>query len=622
MNTQFRFSGSLLLSITLAAQLLVPCSLLLAQGGSLTPPGAPAPMMKTLQQVEPRTDIAELTGDATAQKIITSGGSYYLTGNLFPDVLGKDTIRVDFLAAPVTIDLNGFTLSNFTLGQSAIKLPASNAKVIIRNGTIIASGGTTNLAIGGACPNVLCENLQIISNGAAAITLGTDGVVDRCRLISGGIQALDRTIVRDSVISAAGINDVLINIVGTDAQVTGVSFTAARGQIAVGDRGLVADCQINSGGHPTFQANAAVLQTGRGAVVRNCSIAAGTTVGSAIGVGSGSLITGCRVTSAFRDGISSAAAANVTVESCAFQDFGRDGIKLAGNARVRDCTVEGSGLNDDGIELGGGSVVTGCRVSTNGGAGISVGTDSVIAHCTSVTNGSGISTSTGASVSHCSANGNGIGILVGDGSTVSHCTANNNDGTAGIQAGLGCTIYHCTARANTAVLTSSFGITTSSECQVVGCTVTNNTNTNATPTSTTGGGINVGSASTVKDCTVQGNKGDGIRATSLCQIIGNTCDGNGNGASAGDGAGIHTTSTRNRIEGNTATGNDRGIDVDSTLSLIIRNSAGNNTTNYEIAASNRYGPIVDLTAAGSAAVSGSSAASVLTNTDPNANFSH
>ncbi|MBX7208738.1 MAG: hypothetical protein K1X78_10530 [Verrucomicrobiaceae bacterium] len=50
--------------------------------------------------------------------------------------------------------------------------------------------------------------------------------------------------------------------------------------------------------------------------------------------------------------------------------------------------------------------------------------------------------------------------------------------------------------------------------------------------------------------------------------------------------------------------------------------AGINTTNYEIVASNRYGPIVDLTAPGSAAVSGSSAASVLTNTEPNANFSH
>ena len=67
----------------------------------------------------------------------------------------------------------------------------------------------------------------------------------------------------------------------------------------------------------------------------------------------------------------------------------------------------------------------------------------------------------------------------------------------------------------------------------------------------------------------------------------------------------------------------RGIDVDSTGSLIIKNSASLNTiTNYEIAVSNRYGPIVDLTAPGSAAVSGSSAASVLTNTEPNANFSY
>ena len=39
-------------------------------------------MMKTLQQVEPRTDVATLAGDATAVFVITSPGSYYLSGNV------------------------------------------------------------------------------------------------------------------------------------------------------------------------------------------------------------------------------------------------------------------------------------------------------------------------------------------------------------------------------------------------------------------------------------------------------------------------------------------------------------------------------------------------------------
>ena len=589
-------------TLLLTALLFAPASLLLAQGGSLTPPGPPAPMMKTLQQIEPRTDIAELPGDATAVKIISAPGSYYLTGDL-AGATGKDTIRVEATAGRVTIDLGGFSLTATGAGRSAILLLATNEMIIIRKGGIVANADATTLAVGGTGKHVVCEDLKITSNGAAALTLGADGIVDRCRISDGGISGLDRTIVRDSVISALGVNDVLISIAGSDAQVTGVSFTVGRGQVAVGDRALVADCQIKSGGTPTFLAIGSVLQTGQGAVVRDCTISAGTTAGSAIGIGSGSLVKGCRVTSASRDGISSASSANVTVESCSFQNYGRDGIKLAGSARVRDCFAEGSGLNDAGFELGGGSIVTGCRVSLNGGAGISVGSESIIAHCSSVVNGTGILASTETSVSHCTANRNGIGILVGDGSTVSDCTANNNDGGVGIQAGLGCTISHCTTRANTSVTTSSFAITTGGESTVIACTVTNTTTTNATPTSSTGGGISLGGASTVKDCTVQGNKGDGIRAASNCQIIGNTSD--GNGLSTGDGAGIHTTGSRNRIESNIVSNNDRGIDVDSTLSLIIGNSAANNTTNYDIAASNRYGPIIDISATGSAAVSGS-----------------
>src|SRR5215471_8280416 len=51
---------------------LSPC---LAQG-SLTPPGPPAPMMRSLDQIEPRTPIS------SAPFMISQAGSYYLTTNL------------------------------------------------------------------------------------------------------------------------------------------------------------------------------------------------------------------------------------------------------------------------------------------------------------------------------------------------------------------------------------------------------------------------------------------------------------------------------------------------------------------------------------------------------------
>ena len=46
--------------------------------GSLTPPGAPGSVMKTLSQIEPRTAITNLP------LVITKPGSYYLTSNLVP----------------------------------------------------------------------------------------------------------------------------------------------------------------------------------------------------------------------------------------------------------------------------------------------------------------------------------------------------------------------------------------------------------------------------------------------------------------------------------------------------------------------------------------------------------
>jgi hypothetical protein len=46
------------------ASLLQPISSVLAQGPLTPPPGAPAPTMKTLQQIEPRKDLATVGSDA------------------------------------------------------------------------------------------------------------------------------------------------------------------------------------------------------------------------------------------------------------------------------------------------------------------------------------------------------------------------------------------------------------------------------------------------------------------------------------------------------------------------------------------------------------------------------
>ena len=81
----------------------------LAQG-DLTPPGAPAPTMKTLDQIEARTPISILP------YTIDSSGSYYLTNNISTD---GDGIIIS--SNNVSLDLNGFTISGSNTGSSVIE---------------------------------------------------------------------------------------------------------------------------------------------------------------------------------------------------------------------------------------------------------------------------------------------------------------------------------------------------------------------------------------------------------------------------------------------------------------------------------------------------------------------
>jgi hypothetical protein len=106
---------------------------LLAQG-SLTPPGAPAPTMKTLAQIEPRTPIS------FAPFTITAPGSYYLTTNV--TVSGGDAVTI--AADEVTLDLNGFSISSTAASANgtAVLLSGGRANVTVLNGFI--RGNVTN----------------------------------------------------------------------------------------------------------------------------------------------------------------------------------------------------------------------------------------------------------------------------------------------------------------------------------------------------------------------------------------------------------------------------------------------------------------------------------------------
>ena len=291
----------------------------------------------------------------------------------------------------------------------------------------------------------------------------------------------------------------------------------------------------------------------------------------------------------FFDGVSVTVAnlSNVTVINGSVRGWGSDGVDLGSfavlNGRIEG--VHGSGNVGTGVRGGNSFAVANCSANANTGFGIVVGGGSAVTNCTASSNtNTGLFSFTGCTITNCAAFSNGIlGFSVSTGSTVTNCSAVSNTGN-GFSVALACTVIDCSAYQNT------------------------------------GDGIVVTSGSTIADCTATFNSGDGIEVGSDCTVRGNTCDNNGNGTS--DGAGIHATGNDNRIEGNQCTDADRGIDVDSIGNIIFRNTCAGNTPNWDIAANNYYGPIIDRTGVLTAAVNGPAAAGTLATSDPNANFSY
>jgi parallel beta-helix repeat protein len=274
--------------------------------------------------------------------------------------------------------------------------------------------------------------------------------------------------------------------------------------------------------------------------------------------------------------------------------FGGRGSKL------RDLDV--SGCTSKAILAGPGALLESCHVHDNTGS-------------------HGFSCNTGCSLSNCTATNNTVtyAMATGVGSTVVNCTASNNTCGVAILVDAGSTVTNCNALGNIGTDVFSCGISIGTGSTITASTAYANWSYNANLSAKTGMGFDVGGGSTIQGCTAVNNRGNGIRLIGSSLVRGNNCAFNG---SSGDGAGIHAISSSNRIEGNSVVGNDRGIDVDGSGNVIVSNTAKQNTTNYDIAANNVFGPIVDRTAAASAAVAGNSAPSSMGTTDPWANVSY
>jgi hypothetical protein len=336
--------------------------------GSLTPPGAPAPSMKTLAQIEPRIPISIIPTN------ITAPGSYYLTTNL---VGAAGTNGITIFASNVTLDLMGFELVGAPGAVSGIYtkvLVTWLTNICIRNGTI-RGWPLRGVDVSNARGCTL-EKLHVSNNTNLGMTIWEASAAIDCIAEQNGGYG----------IFAGRAN----KIKGCIARANGTGISAQF-------QGILVDCtsELNLG----FG-----FEAGSGSVVQNCT-ALGNSVGF-VTTGSGSL------------------------QRCHAIGNTNSGFQLDTGLTVNECSAfENNGLGF--TAYGGSHVFQNCVAMSNQFTGISIPAGSVIIGCAANGNGTGITTGDGCRIEGCVANWNGggdfeNGISTGIRSTVKECTTISN----------------------------------------------------------------------------------------------------------------------------------------------------------------------------------------------------
>ena len=260
--------------------LVISVGRVLAQG-SLTPPGIPAPTMKTLDQIEARNPISSIPFT------ISQSGSYYLTSNL-TGVAAQNGIVI--AADNVSLDMRGFTLKGVSNSLDGIALTSGRQNIAVRNGKLTSWGQWGVDAANSN--NTAFVDLQILGNGLG-LRAQANATVERCQ--------------------AYGNSDFGFIVV-------------------LGSRIVSCGSQKNTKGG---------FQIGDGTVISNSTAIGNTTLG--IDAGLGSVITGCTIKD--NGGIGIQTNASCKIDNCTVRTNGGNGITAAKGAIIMGCTSIGNGGN-------------------------------------------------------------------------------------------------------------------------------------------------------------------------------------------------------------------------------------------------------------------------------------